>query len=162
MPSDVLLPLVRTAFLLAMGLQLSTSCQAAPISVDLKSFEFKVGNEPPDYFGYNKEWAKLFLFANGQAEATVKFPEDADYKIIITASCDSAEDERAKFKVSLDGKPVGEEKLLTADEAKKYTLKVNVKEGSHKLAIEFTNDAYEENKYDRNLYIHAVTVERVE
>jgi hypothetical protein len=80
---------------------------------------------------------------------------------VIKASCDSALNERAKFKMALDGQPVGKEMLLTADEPKDYKLTTSAKAGERKLAIEFMNDAYKENEYDRNFYVHGVTVRRV-
>ncbi len=36
-----------------------------------------------------------------------------------------------------------------------------IKAGEHKLAIQFTNDAYKENEYDRNLYIKTVSIRPV-
>jgi len=30
--------------------------------------------------------------------------------------------------------------------------------GEHKLVVEYTNDVYKENEYDRNFYLHGVTV----
>ena len=67
--------------------------------------------------------------------------------------------ERAKFKLTLDGKLVDKETLLTADDEKEYKFSTAVKAGDRMLAVEFTNDAYKEGEYDRNLYVHKVTVE---
>jgi hypothetical protein len=131
------------------------------ISVELKEFKFKVKEDQASLFGHNEDEGKLFFYTNGPAEATVKVPADGDYEVVIKASCDSAEKERAKFKLSIDDKAVGKETLLTADEAKEYKLSAKLKAGDRKLAIEFTNDAYKENEYDRNLYVHAVTLKRV-
>ena len=80
---------------------------------------------------------------------------------MIKASCDPAQNERAKFKVTLDGQEVGKETLLTADEEKEYKLPIKVKAGEHKLTIEYTNDVYKENEYDRNFYLHGVTLKKV-
>lgn len=135
--------------------------QGDSISVSLPSFKFKVRPEIADLFGYNDGESKLFYYTAGAGETTVKLPADGDYEITIRASNDAALNERAKFKVSLDDKLVGMETLLTSDDEKDYKLTTTAKAGEHKLAIEFTNDAYKENEYDRNFYVHAVTIKRV-
>lgn len=153
--------IVALVVLLAGAMFVAAGPEAAPISVDLKSFKFKVKEKVADLFGYNAEDEKLFFYTNGPAEATVKVPADADYEIVVKASCDSAQNERAKFKISIDAKPVAKETLLTADEAKEYKLTAPLKAGERKLTIEFTNDVYKENEFDRNLYVHAVTLRRL-
>jgi hypothetical protein len=131
------------------------------ISVELKAFKFNVKEDKASLFGLNEDDGKLFFYTNGPAEATVKLPADGDYEVVIKASCDAAQGERAKFKLSIDGKPAGKETLLTDDEPKEYKLSAKLKAGQRKLVIEFTNDAYKENEFDRNLYVHAVTLKRV-
>ena len=126
----------------------------------MKDFKFKVKEDQASLFGYNEDESKLFFYTNGPAEATVKVPADGDYEVVIKASGDSAQNERAKFKVSIDGEAVGKETLLTADEPKEYKLSAKLKAGERKLVIEFTNDVYKENEFDRNLYVHAVTLKR--
>jgi len=130
------------------------------ITIELKNFTFKAPDNVKDLFGYNETDEKLFFLTNGPAEATAKIPAEGDYEITIKASCDSAQNERAKFKFSVDGEPVGKETLLTADEAKDYKLTTKLKAGERKLTIEFTNDVYKENEYDRNLYIHGVALKK--
>jgi len=117
--------------------------------------------EITDLFGFNDGESKLFYYTAGAGEAMVKLPADGDYEITIRASDDPALNERAKFKVSLDDKLVGMETLLTSDDEKDYKLTATAKAGEHKLVIEFTNDAYKENEYDRNFYVHAVTLKRL-
>ena len=131
------------------------------IAVDLKAFKFKVRPEMADLVGYNDGEDKLFYYVAAVGEAAVKLPADGEYTISIWASCDAALNERAKFKVTLDGEPVGMEVLLTADDEKEYKLTANGKAGERKLAIEFTNDIYKENEYDRNFFVHAVSVKRM-
>jgi hypothetical protein len=150
--------MVGAVVLLASGLQLAAGPKTDPITVDLKAFKFKVDDKIADLFGYNEGEGKLFFYTNGPAEATIKVPADGTYDIVIRASCDPALDERAKFKLSLDGKLVGKETLLTADDAKDYPLTTTIKAGEHKLVVEFTNDVYKEGEYDRNLYVHGVTL----
>ena len=131
-----------------------------PISVDLRSFKFKVPEAQAELFGYDDNESRLFFFTSGPGEAAIKLPAEGDYEITVRASCDPALGERAKFKVSLDGEPVGMETLLTDDDQKDYKLTTTSKAGEHKLVIEFTNDAYKENEYDRNLFIYAVTLKK--
>ena len=130
------------------------------IAIDLKKCKFKVDAKVADLFGYNQDEGKLYFYTNGAAEVTVAIPEDAEYTIVVKASCDSAQNERAKFKLSIDGKAVGEEVKLTADEAKEYTIATKLKKGDCKLALEFTNDAFKEGEFDRNLYVHAITLKK--
>jgi hypothetical protein len=150
--------IIGAAWLLNSGVELTAGRKADSISVDLKTFKFKVKPEHENLFGYNEDETKLFFYTNGPAIATVKVPAGGDYEIRVKASCDSAQNERAKFKLAIDGKTVGKETLLDADEAKDYKLTATLKAGEHKLTIEFTNDAYKENEFDRNLYVHAVTL----
>jgi hypothetical protein len=133
--------------------------KAKPITVELKSFQFKPPEGvPAELFGYNEGEEKLFFYTNGTGTAKFKAPADGTYEVVVKASCDSALNERAKFKLSVDGKPVGSETLLTDDGPKEYKFSQALKAGEHTLGIEFTNDVYKENEYDRNLYVHGVTV----
>ena len=131
------------------------------IKVDLATFKFKVPEEQVSLFGYNEGEEKLFYYAAAAGETMVKLPADGDYELVIKASCDPALDERAKFKVSLDGEAVGKETLLTDDLAKEYKFVLKGKAGEHKLSIEYTNDVYKEGEYDRNFYVHGVTLKPV-
>jgi hypothetical protein len=149
----LLLGLVAGALILPAAL----GADGEATKVDLKAFQFKVDEDASSLFGYNEEEGKLFFYTNGRGEAAAKVAQDGEYEIVIRASCDPAEDERAKFKLAVDGQAVGDETLLTADEAKDYKFKAKLKAGEVKLSIEFTNDAYQENEFDRNLYIHAVS-----
>jgi hypothetical protein len=152
---------VGAAILLAPSWQPAAAAEGDSITVDLKTVKFKVRDEIASLFGYNDSEEKLFYYTAGPGEATIKVPADGDYEIVIKASCDPAQNERAKFKVSLDGQEVGKETLLTADEAKEYKLPAKAKAGERKLVIEYTNDVYKENEYDRNFYVHGVTVKKV-
>lgn len=152
-------------FLSALALTFMCSAVAVseekPIDVELKNFKFKVPAEQEALFGLNDSEGKLFFLTNGKAEAAVKLPADGEYEIVVKASCDKALAEFAKFKLWLDGELVGKETTLTAEEPKEYKLTTKGKAGERKLAIEFTNDAYKEGEYDRNLHIHAVTIKKV-
>jgi hypothetical protein len=157
---SILLGCVGTALMLLSGLQIEAAQNKETITLDLASFKFKVEDDKANLFGHNDGEGKLFFYTNGLAEATVKVPADGDFDIIVKASCDSALNERAKFKLAVDGKLVDKETLLTADDAKDYKFTTKLKAGDRKLSIEFTNDVYKENEYDRNLYVHGVTVKK--
>jgi hypothetical protein len=136
------------------------AAEGDPIKVDLRTFKFDVAKERADLFGYDDGEGRLFFYTGGLGETAVKLPADGEYQITVRASCDPALNERAKFKLTLDGQPVGTETLLTDDDQKDYTLSTSAKAGARKLGIEFTNDAYKENEYDRNLFVYSVTVRK--
>jgi hypothetical protein len=134
---------------------------AKPLSVELSSFSFKVSKEKADLFNYNEGEGKLCFYTNGAAEAKVKAAEGGDYEVLVTASGDKALKEGAKFKVTLDGKLLGKETETSDGEPKEYKFPAALKAGEHTLSVEFTNDVYKEGDYDRNLYVHGVTLKKV-
>jgi hypothetical protein len=141
---------------------LATADEAAkPITVDLTSFSFKAPKGKEDLLKYDEGQGRLCFYINGTGEAKVEVPEDGDYEIVIQASCDPALKEGAKFKVAVDGKQCGKETETSDGEPKEYRFATSLKAGEHKLSIEFTNDVYKEGEYDRNLYVHAVTLKKV-
>jgi hypothetical protein len=143
---------------LAVVLSLPALAADGDITVDLAKFQFKVDENLASLFGYNADEGKLFYYTGGAGETTIKLPADGDYELVIKASCDPALDERAKFKVALGSEAVGKETLLTDDLSKEYTFPLKGKAGEYKLAIEYTNDVYKEGEYDRNFYVHGVTI----
>ena len=150
-------PAMVGAFLVFTFLSIAAAADEKPLTVELKSFKFKEGDS---LFGYNDGEDKLFFYTNGAGTAPVKLPDDGEYEIVIKASCDSAQNERAKFKLAIDGEAVGKETLLTDDGPKDYKFSSKLKKGDHKLSIEFTNDVFKEGEYDRNLYVHGVSLKK--
>jgi hypothetical protein len=141
---------------------LATADEAAkPLTVDLNSFSFNAPKGKEDLLKYDEGQGKLCFYINGTGEAKVAVPKDGDYEIIIQASGDSALKEGAKFKVAVDGKPCGKETETSDGEPKEYTFATALTAGEHKLSIEFTNDVFKEGEYDRNLYVHAVKLNKV-
>src|SRR5262249_31422450 len=141
------------------GFVATAADDAKPFTVELKAFTFKVPEGMADLFGHNEDEQKLFFYTNGTAEAKVKVPEDGNDPIVATASGDKAMNAGGKFKVAVDGKPVGKE-TETTDEMKEYRFPMTLKAGERKLTIEFTNDVYKEGEYDRNLYVHEVVLKK--
>jgi hypothetical protein len=148
------------ALVLLPVLVLAAEDTAKPITVELKKFTFKGPEGKDDLFGYNEGDEKLFFYTNGTATTKIKVAEDGDYEIVIKASCDPAMNEGAKFKVAVDGKQTGKETETPAGDPKEHKFPTTLKAGEHKLSIEYTNDVYKENEYDRNLYVHAVTLKK--
>jgi hypothetical protein len=141
---------------------LATGDEAAkPLTVGLKSFSFKAAKGQEDLLKYDEGQEKLCFFINGTAEAKIDVPKGGDYEIIITASCDLALKEGARFKVAVDGKQCGKETETSGGEPKEYPFATSLKAGEHQLSLEFTNDVFKEGEYDRNLFVHAVALKKV-
>ena len=148
------------ACLASICLLAASSTQGADdLKLKLADAKFKLGTGTPvELVGLNDGEGKIFYYAPGAAEWTFKLSDDGPFIIHVTASCDAALKTNANFKVSIDGKDVGEEVKLTTAGENEYKLEAKLTPGEHKLAINYTNDIYKENEYDRNLYIHAVTL----
>lgn len=132
----------------------------APASIDLHGFAGPTDNA--DLFGFDENNSRLFFYSGGAITLPVRLSGDGDYDIVISAACDEAKGEKAKFTVTIDGQAVGNEVTCTVTEAKDYVVKApGLKAGEHKIAIEFMNDVYKENEYDLNLYVHGVTLQPV-
>jgi serine/threonine protein kinase/DNA-directed RNA polymerase subunit RPC12/RpoP len=93
--------------------------------------------------------------------ATVTLPETADYEITVTASCDQAQNEFAKFKFYVDGKRQAEIEL-TSEKPEDYRITVRCSSGERHIGIRFLNDYFNpQTKEDRNLYVHNVAIRKV-
>lgn len=132
----------------------------APIETDLSAWSFpEVQN--PDLYGHDEIEERLFFYADGRAEAAVAVPADGIYAVTVRASCDPALGENAKFRITVGGREAAPETILTEEYAKDYTVEVPLKKGERRLGVEFTNDVFKQDEYDRNLYVQAVTLRRV-
>ena len=130
-----------------------------PIKVDLS--KVKWGEGPAELFGHDDGESRLFYYANGTAEFTVKVPADGEYAIAVTASSQPAQNVHAKFKVTVDGQAVGAETSCTAEEAKEYPFTAKLGSGERKVSVLFTNDVYKQDEYDRNFYLNGLKLTRV-
>jgi hypothetical protein len=134
---------------------------ADPIKLDLKDFKWKSkAATATDLGGYDEGQDRFFFYTNGTATAEVTIPEDGEYTITVEASCTEALKEFAKFKLTVGEVEVAKEHALTAEDPKAYPFKAKLKKGKQNLVIEFLNDVYKESEYDRNLFVHAVKLER--
>jgi hypothetical protein len=129
-----------------------------PIKADVSKIKFTV--ESAELFGWDDNESRAFFFTNGLGEVTLKVPEDGDYEIVITASCQAAKGENAKFKLKVDGAQVGAETQLKSEDAKDYAFTTALKAGDRKIGTEFTNDMYKEGEYDLNFFLNGVKIVR--
>jgi len=129
-----------------------------PIKADLSKIKFTA--EPAELFGWDDGESRAFFLTNGLGEVVVKVPDDGEYEIVISASCQAAKGENAKFKLKVDGVQVGAETQLKAEDAKDYSFAATLKAGDRKIGTEFTNDMYKEGEYDLNFYLHGLKVVR--
>jgi hypothetical protein len=129
---------------------------AESINVDLSGWSIK---DSP-YNKYDRSANRLVFYTVGTAEGIIGVPADGNYEIVVSASGTAALGEYPQFVVLLDGTPVGQTSLTT-EASNSYQLRTPIKAGEHKLAIQFTNDAYKENEYDRNLYIETISIRPV-
>lgn len=128
-----------------------------PVIFDLTKFTGPT--EAATNFGYDEGSARLFFYSNGEIVLPLKATADGDYELAISAACDEANSQKAKFSVTLDGQAVGGEITCTVTEAKEYVVRTpGLKAGDHKVGIAFLNDIYKENEYDLNFFVHGVTL----
>lgn len=135
---------------------------AEPTEIKLSEFKVKAKNEGAgaDLYGVNEGEGKIFMYVVAVATAEFEAKEDGAVKFAIEASGDMGAKDKAKFKLTVGGKEIEKEFMLTQNEAKVYTFKADVKKGKNKIEIEFLNDDYKEGEYDCNLYIHSVKFEK--
>ena len=143
-----------------LALCLATSAQAADDQkLELKDGKVKAGEGVGDELvGHDEGEGRIFFYAPGGVEWTFKVAEEGEYKLVLKASCDAAQNENAKFKLTVNGKADEKETTLKNTEAEEDTVTIKLKAGENKLHVAFTNDAYKEGEYDRNMYIHAATI----
>jgi Ca-dependent carbohydrate-binding module xylan-binding len=137
----------------------ATLLAADPIKLDLSDFKlepaFKGGEDLVKY-----DDNKINFYTNGTATVKLKVPDDGDYVIVVDASCTEALKEMAKLTLKVGDTAIKENFALTTEDQKEYKFDAKLKKGETTLSIAFTNDAYKENEYDRNLFVHGVTVEK--
>jgi hypothetical protein len=150
-------PATPTAPAAAVPVAAAIRTAPAPVTVDLT--KCIPPSESPANFGYDENLGRLFLLSNGAITLPLKLAGDGDYSIVISADCDEAQGQKAKFSVTFDDQVLAAEVSCTTVAVNEYVVKApGLKSGDHKLAIAFLNDAYKENEYDLNLYIHGVSL----
>jgi hypothetical protein len=143
-------------FALAVG---AVAGAAEPIKFDLSDFKLTpAAKGKDDLLKYEND--VISFYANGTAAAKLTVPADGDYVIVVEASCNAAQKENAKFTLNVGDKAVKEKFELTGEDQKEYKFDAKLTKGETTLSIVYTNDVYKENEYDRNLFVHAVRVEK--
>lgn len=135
------------------------AAKPAPKPVTLDLTRFSGPSENADLFGYDDGNSRIFLYSSGTVVLPLTLAGDGDYEIVVSAACDEADGQKAKFTVALNGQAVGDEITCTTTDAKDYVVKAaGLKAGEHKVAITFLNDLYKEGEYDLNFFVHGVTL----
>jgi hypothetical protein len=129
-----------------------------PIKADLSKIKFT--GDSAELFGWDDGESRAFFLTNGLGEVVVKVPADGEYEVVVSASCQAAKGENAKFKLKVDGVQAGAETQLKSEDVKDYPLTAALKAGDRKIGIEFTNDVYKEGEYDLNFYLNGLKVVR--
>jgi hypothetical protein len=132
------------------------------ITVELKNMKCKPaeGITFAEGVQYVESESKIAFYTNGTATAEIKVPEDGEYTITLGMSCDEAQGEKAKMKLTAGGAVVKDKFDLTQTAAKEYPFTAKLKKGDATLVIEFLNDKYKENEYDLNLYVHTIKIKK--
>lgn len=148
-----------------LGLSLLTVCLAtSAFAADEVKLKLEDGKIKPaegvgsDLAGYDEGESRIFFYAPAGAEWKFKVEKAGEYTLVVRASCDAAQDENAKFKLTINGKEDEKDTTLKSADQEDITLTVKLKEGENTLGLTFTNDAYKEGEYDRNLYLHGLTI----
>lgn len=129
----------------------------SPVVADLSTFSDPTENT--EHFGYDDGAGRIFLYSGGAIVLPVTLTDDGNYELAISAACDEADGQKAKFSVAINGQAVGDEVTCTTIDAHEYVIKApGLKAGDHKIAITFLNDIFKENEYDLNFFVHGVTV----
>jgi len=126
--------------------------KAAPVHLRIEDFRL-VDGKP-----FNEITpTRIRFLANSTFEAAVKVAEPGVYVFTVSASCDAAHGEFAKFNFSVDGAVVTTVKL-TGENPRDYEVSARLAAGQRRVAIAFLNDWYVESpREDRNLYVHDVS-----
>jgi len=157
-PAAPAVPAKPAAPAAAMAPKPAAPVDKTPIKADVSKIKFTA--TPAELFGWDDGESRAFFYTNGLGVVAVDVPADGEYEIVVTAACNAAKGENAKFKLTVDGTPVGAETQLRSEDAKEYSFTASLKAGERKIGTEFTNDIYKEGEYDMNFYLHGVKVVR--
>ncbi len=116
---------------------------------DLKSKEgFDIVDE--GYLGMN---------SSGSAHVDYDASVDGDYVLRIRAKADQYGREQAKMELRVDGKAVQTFEVRGQRRPNDYEHRLSFKAGTHRIEVLFTNDFWEKDKGDRNLYVGQFVIE---
>jgi serine/threonine protein kinase len=130
---------------------------AASFSVALRPTDFALDGTD----GGNATATRLNFERNVLFDATATLPETGEYEITVTAGCDAARNEFARFKLYVDGKAVAEVSM-TSEKPQDYKVVTRCASGERRIGIRFLNDFWvAEPREDRNLFVHGVVLRRL-
>ena len=138
---------------------------AHPVLAD-DAIKFEIKNavfdpkDSSDLLGYNEGEEKAFYYIGGAATVKGKVPADGEYTLTLSASCNAAQNENAKITITVDDKEVVKDFVLKTEDQKDYEFPVKLKAGEVKVKVAYTNDVYKEGEFDRNFYLHGVSLKK--
>ncbi len=107
---------------------------------------------------FSREGSAAYMGSNGAIELDVSFMRAGRYVIEVVARGTPAGGQYPEVRVLVDGQPIGAQQLQ-AGGWESLAFPTSVEAGVHRLAVEFTNDAWEPDKgEDRNLWISRVII----
>lgn len=129
------------------------------IKLEVKNAVFEP-KDSSDLIGYNDGEEKAFYYIAGAATVKGKVSADAEYTLTLSASCNAAQNENAKITITVNDKEIAKDFLLKTEDQKDYEFTVKLKAGEVKVKVAYTNDIYKEGEYDRNFYLHGVSLKK--
>jgi hypothetical protein len=148
--------------LLALACLACSATLYAADEVPLESFKLvgKDNSDPGESIQHNSGDGKIFFYIVGTAKGSYEAKDAGPAKLILEASCDEANNEKAKLKITVNGKVLQEKFELKEAGQQVYEFKTELKKGKNTIEIEFLNDLYKENEYDLNFYLHSVKFDK--
>jgi hypothetical protein len=128
-----------------------------PLALELSTWTDLSGKKDQVFF----DGAALAFYSHGPAEGAFEIDEGGLYTITVRASGEAAQEELPRFRLSIDGQPVGADVPLTSAQVRDYELVVPLGAGRHRLALLFTNDRYAPDLYDSNLFVEGIALKRL-
>lgn len=100
------------------------------------------------------------LVSRGTVSRRITFPRKGEYAIRVEASADQAGPEPARMEVAIEGGGKQVFDIRGQRQRETYEFRTTVEEGRFRVGATFLNDFYnEKTREDRNLYVHALSVE---
>jgi hypothetical protein len=116
--------------------------------------------ESSETVNYNREGSVAYLGSSMTIAIDVRFAEAGRFDFVVNARGTPAAGEYPAIRLLLDGQAVGDRQLQQGG-WQNLTYAAEVTSGVHRLALEFTNDAWLPDKgEDRNLWIRHVAISR--
>lgn len=109
-----------------------------------------------DHIGIQGDGETIHFYSNGTVEWEVSVQKAGKHRLVVIASCTEAKGGFAAFRVSVNGKTIGEPTTLKTIERDDYGVDLELPKGRVKMKLGFINDLFAKDEYDRNLFVHKV------